>query len=283
METTMQRLATGFGLIEAPWWETDGSLLFTDTMDGGAHRLRPDGSVEVVLPHRKGMGGLVPHVEGGYVVSGRNVSYKTPEQTLVLFDAPADGYSFNDLSAGPDGRVYVGSVGFDPLGGDAEPPPGGLYLIDLDGSVHQMSDDVKVTNGIGISPDHRLLYHADTMRGVLWRFRRAADGRLSERRVLAEVEGGPDGLAVAEDGSIWIALSEGGCVVVLEPDGSERDRLVMEVPMVTSVCFGGEDRRDLYVVTGSLDAPGELRGGVYRTRVDVPGVPVHRARVSIPG
>jgi gluconolactonase len=51
--------------------------------------------------------------------------------------------------------------------------------------------------------------------------------------------------------------------------------------MVTSVCFGGDDLRDLYVVTGSEGAPTDHSGTVFRLRVDVPGLPVAPARVRV--
>jgi gluconolactonase len=46
---------------------------------------------------------------------------------------------------------------------------------------------------------------------------------------------------------------------------------------VTSVAFGGPDMRDLYVVTANNDNR-ELKGTVFRTRSDVPGLPVPKAR-----
>jgi gluconolactonase len=52
--------------------------------------------------------------------------------------------------------------------------------------------------------------------------------------------------------------------------------------MVTSVCFGGDDLRDLYVVTGSRGGPSERCATVYRTRVEVPGVPLAPCRVRLP-
>ena len=51
--------------------------------------------------------------------------------------------------------------------------------------------------------------------------------------------------------------------------------------MVTSLCFGGDDMRDLYVVTGSRGADNDRAGTVYRTRAEVPGLPVAPARVRI--
>ena len=54
------------------------------------------------------------------------------------------------------------------------------------------------------------------------------------------------------------------------------------MPMATSVCFGGDDLRDLYVVTGSDGAAGDREGAVFRARVDVAGLPVPVARVALP-
>ena len=41
----MERLATGYGLIEGPTVEPDGSLLFSDVLGGGVRRLAPDGAI----------------------------------------------------------------------------------------------------------------------------------------------------------------------------------------------------------------------------------------------
>src|SRR6266516_1923689 len=65
------------------------------------------------------------------------------------------------------------------------------------------------------------------------------DASVAPWRVFAKLGGAvPDGLAVAADGSVWVAAAHGGCVVAFESDGSERRRLAVPLPMVTSVCFG---------------------------------------------
>ena len=91
----------------------------------------------------------------------------------------------------------------------------------------------------------------------------------------------PDGLKVASDGSVWVADAHGGRVAVFNLDGSHRHDVPVPLPMVTSLCFGGDDLRDLYVVTGSRGGPSENCGSVFRTRVDVPGLALYPARVSV--
>src|SRR5690606_3625471 len=129
------------------------------------------GSVDTVIPHRRGMGGVVPHADGGFVVSGRNIAWKRPsgDSTVLFDDETSDG--FNDLTTDADGRVYVGSLRFDPLAGGATGnggEPGDLYCIDLDGGVRKVGADVKLTNGLGVSPDGTKLYHSDSNACVVW-------------------------------------------------------------------------------------------------------------------
>jgi gluconolactonase len=51
--------------------------------------------------------------------------------------------------------------------------------------------------------------------------------------------------------------------------------------MCTSVCFGGDDLKDLYIVSGSRGAGSDSAGSVYVQRVDVAGLAVPLARVSL--
>ena len=86
---------------------------------------------------------------------------------------------------------------------------------------------------------------------------------------------------VSVDGAVWVAVARGSAVVVFEPDGRERERIPCPLPMVTSVCFGGDDLRDLYVVTGSEGTGTERAGTIFAMQVSVAGVPVAPARVKI--
>jgi len=89
-------------------------------------------------------------------------------------------------------------------------------------------------------------------------------------------------LAVAEDGRVWVALAHGDAVAVFTPDGREVERIAVPVPMVTSVCFAGADLRQLTIVSGARGAPEDVKGCVFVTAVDVPGLPRPKARVRIP-
>lgn len=284
----MDALATGYGLVEGPVWDAARGLLFSDVLFGGVYCLDREGRVSTVFEHRRGIGGMALHEAGGLVVSGRNVSFKAfsggPTQLLLDSDPQADNVGYNDLTTDAAGRVYVGSLGSSPVFEDGRPPlPGKLHRIDLDGSSQVVAEGIELTNGLGFSPDETRLYHSDSRAQTVWCYDVLEEGLLSEKRSFAGIDSGsPDGLAVAADGSVWVALAGGSGVAVFESDGRRRRFVEIPLPMVTSVCFGGDDLHDLYVVTGSRGADNERAGSVFRVSVDVPGLPLAVARVGLP-
>ena len=280
----MQEVASGYGLIEAPVWAPGRGLYFSDVLKGGVSLLDRSGAVSVVLERRRGVGGMALHAAGGVVFGGRDISWSGldgRESKVLLTAADAgDAIGFNDLTTDAAGRIWVGSLAFRVFGGD-EPKPGRLHVIDLDGSMRTVSDGVLLTNGLGFSPDGRRLYHSDSRRGMVRVYDIGADGAVGPWRAFAAMSGVPDGLKVAADGSVWVADARGGRVAVYEADGTHRMDLAAPLPMVTSLCFGGDDLRDLYVVTGSEGGPRDDCGTIFRTRTEAPGQPLAPARVAL--
>ncbi|MBF66323.1 MAG: hypothetical protein CMQ29_01340 [Gammaproteobacteria bacterium] len=284
----MDALTEGYGLIEGPVWDPARGLLFSDIMGGGVYCLDRDGNVAVVFEHRRGIGGMCLHEADGVVVSGRNISFKAngggPTRMLLDRDEANDLVGFNDITADADGRIYAGSLGNSPVFEDGRIATAGkLFLIDLDGSIRVVAEDVMLTNGLAFSPDNRILYHSDSTRRTIFCYDVEEGGSLGTKRSFAETRAGaPDGLVVAEDGSIWVALAGGSGVGVYNADGTHREHIQIPLPMCTSVCFGGDDLRDLYIVTGSEGVEGDNRGSVYCVRTEVAGLPVGVAKVALP-
>ena len=283
----MEKLATGYGLIEGPVWDDSRGLLYSDVINGGVFCLGLDDSISQVIEHRRGIGGMALHQNGGIVVSGRNISLKPAgggDTVVLLADNPDGGWiGFNDITTDGKGRIYAGALSFRPVGHDEEPKPASLFCIDLDGSARVVGEDVMLTNGLGVSPDGGKLYHSESLRHRVRVYDVEANGDLGPHQTFATIDGGiPDGLAVAVDGSVWVANADGGRVEVFEPDGSLRRSIHCELPMVTSVCFGGGDLMDFYIVTGSRGAGGDNAGSIYRMRADVAGLPVAPAAVALP-
>ena len=129
------------------------------------------------------------------------------------------------------------------------------------------------------------MYHVDTPRRLVWRFPvDTVDGREREQFVSTDDYGGePDGLAVAADGSVWVAMAGGSVVVAWDAQGRRINEIAVPQVLATAVAFGGDDLRSLYVLTGSsTDHPGPDGGSVYLMPSPVTGLPSAVARVRLP-
>jgi gluconolactonase len=274
----LETFAWGYGLVEGPRVDEQGNLFFSDVTKGGIYRRAPDGGISTVIPGIKGVGGIALHAEGGLVISGMSISHILEGNTRILFEVEGVR-GFNDLFTDGEGRVYAGSIRSHPL----KPGPriaGELYRIEAQGRAVELYDGVGLSNGIGFSPDGRLLYHSDTAAQAILVHELTPDGRATHRSVFAKIETGlPDGLAVDEAGCVWVASYGGGCVLRYRPDGTRDLRLEVPAKAVTSLCFGGTDRRDLIVVTADNTQRPEHGGTLHRTRAEVPGLAAPLARI----
>src|ERR1700730_5103385 len=116
-------VASGFRTIEGPTAFPDGSLYFSDVRGGGVHRLSPEGVVGLVIPRRKGVGGLCTHELGGIVVSGRDLCHVKDGVSRIIFSRDdvetQSGLTlggFRDIGAGPAGRICAWSQRFTSAG-----------------------------------------------------------------------------------------------------------------------------------------------------------------------
>lgn len=280
----METLAFGFGLLEGPRAAPDGSVYFSDVHRGGVRRLWPDGSIDVVVPKRRGVGGIALHADGGLVISGKNICHVRDGETRVLY-ARDDVGGFNDLFADAAGRVICASLRDDPFtvtGSDRR--TGDCYRIDLDGAVTTLYEGIGLTNGIGFSPDGRRLYHADTAIRSVVVHDVDADGNVGNRAIFAKLTRGmPDGLTVDTDGGVWVASYGGGCVSRFRPDGSLDRHVDVPATNVTSLCFAGAGLDELIVVTEDNTDDASREGTVFRFGAEeiggAVGVPAPLARV----
>ena len=284
----MERLSKGYGLIEGPVWDDERGLIFSDVVFGGVFALNTAGRVSQVVEHRKGIGGMALHEAGGLVVSGRNIAFKSFQggDTIVLLDRnEAEGnLGYNDITTDAKGRIYAGSLGRSTVFQDGRTPQAGsLYLIDLDGSARVVANDIQLTNGLGFSPDGKVLYHSDSERKSVYCYNVAEDGSLGEKKHFVTTEkGSPDGLVVSEDGRVWVAQAGRNAGVGVYDKQGVLTELIETPGMCTSVCFGGSERKTLYMVSGSENLGSKDRDGtVFCINTNVAGVPVAPARVKL--
>jgi len=189
----------------------------------------------------------------------------------VPFDAAA--VRFNDGKIGPDGAFWAGTMDL-----NAREPIGALYRLtagDRDGEagtgskVRTVEEQMTISNGIGWSPDTRIMYLTDSNDTAIYSYDfDAATGTIENRRVFVrdtERPGAPDGLSVDSEGNVWSARWGGGAVICYDPRGKERDVINLPALNTSSCCFGGESLDVLYITTArfGLENPEELDGALF--------------------
>ncbi len=153
-------LGRAHSLLEGPRIGREGQLVYSDVIAGGVWSCSPQGVVTELLHGRRGVGGIVPHADGGWVLSGRSVIHLAADgaQRELLSDPAAPGY--NDLFTTPDGELLAGELRYRPMSG--EPPrEGRLLALSGPGAARTITDRVLWPNGIGVSPDGSLVYLSD--------------------------------------------------------------------------------------------------------------------------
>jgi sugar lactone lactonase YvrE len=258
----------GEGPVWSPSW---GGLRWVDMLAGDVMSLRPDGSVDRM--HVGVVAAFVrPRTNGGWVVATERGLARADEPDGIptpwfdLWDDPS--VRMNEGGVDSEGRLWAGTMGYDRVPGSAT-----LYRVDTDGEVTVLVPGVTISNGIDLSPDHRLAYYDDTPTGRTDVFD-VVDGQLANRRpFVGHAAGSPDGLTVDSAGNVWVALNGASRVRCYSPQGDLLAEVVLPVRLVTACTFGGEDLRDLYVTTSreNLDDPEPQAGALFRVRVSVPG------------
>jgi len=236
--------------------------------------------------------GIALNRSGGMIFAGAtglHLWYDQGDYRTIVSEHEGESLIFNDIVADAQGRIYAGTYYWGP---DGMEKTGKLYLIEAADSVRVMDEGIKLSNGLGFSPDNRTLYYADSGARRIYAYDvDQGTGDLTNRRDFVEVlltEGIPDGLAVDADGYVWSAQWYGGQVVRYDPDGNVERRIEMPVQQVSSVIFGGPDLTDLYITTAGeywpsnltppgFNSQGQMGGSLYCTHLDVPGKPEHMA------
>jgi sugar lactone lactonase YvrE len=131
-------------------------------------------------------------------------------------------------------------------------PKGGLYSLDR-GKLTQLDGDIFLGNGPCWSPDSSVLYHADSLRHLIYAYDYDLEtGRASGRRALFDSSPWgpiPDGATVDADGNLWTAICEGGVVLCLSPNGEVLREIAFPTRIPASVMFFGPELDRLFVPT----------------------------------
>jgi sugar lactone lactonase YvrE len=133
---------------------------------------------------------------------------------------------------------------------------GRVYRLSPDGRLDTLVDNGISPNGLVLSNDERFLYVAMTRSNQVWRLPLHADGTTSKAGVFFQSFGnaGPDGLALDEEGNLFICHPSLGSVFVVDSNGLPKARIETGTTGInlTNCCFGGPEHKTLFI-TDSLE------------------------------
>ena len=278
-DATIDVLAMGFAWSEGPVWvPAAGHLLFSDIPHNRVHRWHDKEGLSIFMEpagftgpneygKERGSNGLNIDAEGRILFcehGDRRVSRLDLDGGKRTLADAYQGKRFNspnDLTVHSSGAIYFTDPPYGlPQGADdprRELDFCGVYRLDVDGNVTLMCDTMTRPNGIGLSPDEKTLYVAQSdPADPIWKaFAVAEDGSVDEGRLFFDGrtlsktrQGLPDGLAVASNGTIF-ATGPGG-VLILTPEGDHLGTLL--TGQATANCTIGDDGRSLYITADSL-------------------------------
>lgn len=271
---------------EGPMWHPEEKRVYwVDIPNGELYRYDPVTGEHEQFFQNGVIGGYTFQADGGILLfqeRGAIHLYKNGEMTTIIEEIPEEREGrFNDVIADPEGRVYCGTM---PIGDR----PGKLYRLERDGSLHVAMEDAGLSNGLGFSPDLSLVYHSDSDKRVVTRSRyNRSTGEFSDPEIWHRTKDGdgvPDGMTVDAEGFVWLAQWDGSCLLRLDLDGNEVERIAFPAKKVSSIIFGGETYQDAYVTTANVngrETEGEGAGALFRVSLGVAGKPEFFSRVGI--
>ncbi len=285
--SNIEILCEGLGFPEGPVIMPDGSVILVEIqrqtltrvwngtretiaeMPGGPNgaALGPDGAVYVT-----NNGGFAWHEANGLTIPGHAAKdYETGRIERVDLATGKVERIYEKIGEhklrGPNDLVFDKSGGFwfTDLGKNyaRHKDRGGLYYAKPDGSlIKEAAYGFVGLNGVGLSPDEKVVYAAETETAKLWAFDITGEGEvapgmlgLAGRQVCAQPQLVYfDSLAVQANGDVCVATILNGGVTTITPAGVSTHTPLPD-PLVTNICFGGADMRDAVV---TLSGTGKL-------------------------
>ncbi|WP_395645708.1 SMP-30/gluconolactonase/LRE family protein [Terricaulis sp.] len=290
-------IASGLQFPEGPIVMPDGSVIVVEIKRGTLTRCWKD-KTEVIAKPGGGPNGAALGPDGAIYLCNNGGFAWHEINGLTIPGLAADDYETGriervDLNTGKVERVYEG-VGGNKLRGPNDivfeqggafwftdlgknwprgKDRGGLYWAKTDGSeIKEASYGHVGLNGVGLSPDEKVVYAAETETGKLWAFDITAPGE-----VVRSPMGGPSGrcvavqnyhcffdsLAVQANGDVCVATILNGGITTITPAGVSTHTPFPDL-ITTNIAFGGADMGDAYITLSST-------GQLVKARWPAPG------------
>lgn len=264
----LEKLAGGFAFTEGPAADAQGNVLFTDQPNDSILKWSVDGKLSTFMQPCGRSNGLCFDRQGNLwaCADAKNELWRIdPAGKVEVVVKDYEGKLLNgpnDLWIRPDGGIYF----TDPFykrnywkrGPKAQDRECVYFLAPDHKKLTRVAEDLTTPNGIIGTADGKTLYVADIRAKKTYVYRIQPDGSLTDKRLFCAM--GSDGMTIDAQGNVYLT---GKGVFVFDKSGKQIEHIdVKTEPWTANVCFGGADRRTLFITASK---------GLYSIRLTVAG------------
>jgi gluconolactonase len=257
--------------LEGPSFDRAGNLYVVDIPYGRIFRISPKGDWTLVCEYDGWPNGLKIHRDGRLFVTDYKrgivaIDPATGKVTPIIVTKWSESFKgVNDLHFAANGDLYFTDQGQT----GQHDPTGRVYRLREPGTPQQKLEMIIGTvpspNGLVLNKSENILFVAVTRANAVWRLPLMGDGSVSKAGIWIQLSGGhggPDGLALDEEGGLICAHAGMG---VWRFDHLGRPTHFMSEPgsFTTNAAFGGagnlRGNKRLYITnsgTGTIEIAG---------------------------
>ncbi len=265
----VEKLAGDFQFTEGPAADADGNVYFTDQPNDRILKWSVDGQLTTFMQPSGRSNGLCFDKQGRLwtCADDKNelwrIDVATKKWDVVVKDYRGKLLNGpNDVWVRPDGGAYF----TDPYykrpywkRGPVEQDVQAVYFLTPDHkTLTRVEAELQQPNGIIGTPDGKTLYVADIRGGKTYAYDIRPDGALANKRLFCNL--GSDGMTIDNEGNVYLT---GKGVTVFDKTGKQIEQIAVPEPWTANVCFGGKDRRTLFITASK---------SLYSVRTRVQGV-----------
>lgn len=259
-------------VLEGPVFDLDQNLWCVDVPSGRIFRVSPRGAFELIVQYDGWPNGLQCHPDGRIFVADHKhgIMVLDPQKRRIepfLEHVGIERFkAINDLFFARNGDLYFTDQGFSGL----DDPTGRVFRVSPAGDVTCLIDNVPSPNGLVMDLEEANLYVAATRANAIWRLPLTRSGHVVKAGTFIQLSGGggPDGLALDRNGSLFVTHVGLGCVWAFDRFGEPQLRIQSPIGRLTTNCaFGGENNASLFITEGGDNA------AILVAKLETPGVP----------
>ena len=283
-DTAFTEITTGLQFPEGPVAMPDGSVILTEMFASRLTRVAPDGTTTTVAEINVSPNGLAVGPDGALYLCNNGNAFTPLNMGDLLYPGPFDESKYIggriqrvDIATGKVTDLYThcgttalrapNDIVFDKQGGfyftdhgtrtERSADRTGIYYAKPDGSfIEEVAFPTDGPNGIGLSPDEKTVYWAETHTGRVYQRAITSPGKLAPPDASTVLCGLPgyqllDSLAVDGEGNICVATIVNGGVTVISPQGEVLQHIAVDDRITTNICFGGPDYQTAYITASS--------------------------------